>query len=934
MSPVFLYVGEEKAIAFIDQCRTELNKFELNLNLTLMCGIYVIQDKQEELNMMLDRAGLAAKRAKGNYTKNCAFYEEKMSRAIEEEQEITNKMALALTQGEFEIYFQPKYNLSTDRPEGAEALVRWVDPSNGKTLPEVFIPIFERNGFVSYLDYYVWEHVCVLLRKWIDKGLHPLPISANVSRVNIYAPNLVERICEFTKKYGVPNHLLQLELTESVYTDNPKIIMDTVRHLHKKGFLVLMDDFGSGYSSLNVLKNMEVDILKLDMKFLSDAEIPGCGEKIISSVVRMAKWLGIPVIAEGLEKQEQVELLRGIGCKYVQGYYFARPMPVAEYENLIRQGEISGQPKKRSFDVNEFRAFNPRMEALFFNAAQATAIYKFSERGLEILRVNRAFQDMFGYEGLAESSKGPMRSVPREFQGQILCIFRQVVSTQEPSECEYLRKTAAGGRIWIGLKLKYVGRAGEEHILFGTLIDISTQKELDLELQKYRMIVRSNGGDFGKMLIVDDQKENRDVLRMFFQERFAILEAESGQEALDLLEENGNRVDIILLDLAMPVLDGTEFLRRKRFTPELSDIPVVVIAADETAEQQVNMLALGANDYIIKPFEEQVVVRRVNHVLESNRRFREILREYDTMAKRARTDPLTGICNRATTEQLIRHIVVTQQGKLHALLIIDIDNFKNVNDTCGHVCGDEALSYLARKLTSFFRKEDIVGRFGGDEFCVFMIGVSSAESVLEKCTALCRTLASERADGLPVPITVSVGAALFGQEANSFERLYQNADQALYNAKRKGKNRVSIYGQQTIETEINPWVNCNFLVDELGAGLLVIDNVSFEILYANDAAKQILRQDICQGRKCYEVLENLKMPCPQCSRKGEDCCVVRSDGGREAQRFLRKSRLTEVNGLKIRLLMLVDLPAEPADLFSDLPKGKTSVTQPKERRVQ
>lgn len=901
------YVGERETIAFIDRCRTELRKFKLNFNLMPTCGIYVIRDNREELSMMLDKAGLAAKRVKGNYIKNYAFYEEEMSCAIEEEQAITSKMASALNHGEFQIYFQPKYNINTNRPEGAEALVRWMDPLKGKILPGVFIPIFERNGFVSHLDYYVCERVCALLHKWIEDGLQPFPVSVNISRVNIYTSNLVERLCSLTKKYGVPNRLLQLELTESAYTDNPKVIIDTIKRLHEQGFLIIMDDFGSGYSSLDVLKNMDVDILKLDMKFLSDTKIPGRGENIAYSLIRMAKWLDITVIAQGVEKQEQVDFLRGIGCERVQGYYFARPMPAEEYENLVKEADPFWKPKEIGFDANKFWAFNPQMETLLFNALQPVAVYEFSESGLEIIQVNRAFHDLFDYKSLAENGKNPLELICGEFRDYVLCIFRQVANTQEAAECEYLQKTVTDRQMWIGLKLKYITQVGEKYIIFGSLSDISAQKELDLELQKYGMIVRSNYSDFQKMMIVDDLEVNRGILQMIFQERFTILEAGNGQEALDVLKENGNYVDIILLDLIMPVMDGTEFLKLKRASPELSDIPVIIITAGEPAERQVNMLALGANDYITKPFVEEIVIQRVNNVLESNRRFREILREYDTVAKQARTDPLTGISNRTITEQLIGHILFNQKEKIHALLMLDIDNFKSINDTYGHAGGDEALSYLARKLTSFFRKEDVIGRFGGDEFCVFMTGVPSMELVLEKCTALCRILASERADGLPMPITVSVGAAISDKEANTFDELYQNADQALYDAKRHGKNRVAIYGQQAIIAGIDPWVNHDFLVDALEAGILVIDNLSFEVLYINETAKQMLKQTACRGRKCYEVLENLEAPCSHCGCKNENCCVNSSIVVQDAQKFLRRIRLLELNGRQIRLLMLVDL---------------------------
>lgn len=203
--------------------------------------------------------------------------------------------------------------------------------------PGEFIPIFERNGFITKLDYYVWEKTCKLLAGWIAEGKKPSPVSVNISRVSLYNPRLVEAICGLTDRYHIPRELLELELTESAYTTNPKAIKETMERLQKEGFSILMDDFGSGYSSLNVLKDIAVDVLKIDMKFLSDTDQEGRSQNILASVVRMAKWLNLPVIAEGVERREQVDFLHSVGCEYVQGFYFARPMPVSDYEKLVSE---------------------------------------------------------------------------------------------------------------------------------------------------------------------------------------------------------------------------------------------------------------------------------------------------------------------------------------------------------------------------------------------------------------------------------------------------------------------------------------------------------------------------------------------------------------------------------------------------------------------
>ena len=188
------------------------------------------------------------------------------------------------------------------------------------------------------LDYYVWEHSCQLLRRWIDEGRQVYPISVNISRVSLYNPNLVEDICELVKRYNIPTELFQLELTETAYASNPTQIWADMSKLQQKGFTILMDDFGSGYSSLNVLKDINVDVLKLDMKFLTNAADPVRSHVILKAVVHMAKDLDIPCIAEGVEQVSQADFLKKIGCEYVQGYLYAKPMPVKDYEALVDAG--------------------------------------------------------------------------------------------------------------------------------------------------------------------------------------------------------------------------------------------------------------------------------------------------------------------------------------------------------------------------------------------------------------------------------------------------------------------------------------------------------------------------------------------------------------------------------------------------------------------
>lgn len=316
----------------VELIRNYLYEYNTDYDIVPSMGIYLIQDRSLSVESMYNRAALAAKQCKGSYVKCFAYYNESLSVALAREQEIINEMNTALENHQFIIYLQPKIDIQNGKPCGAEALTRWNHPKRGIMAPNDFIGIFEQNGFITKLDFYIWEQVCILLRKWLDNGYQPYPISVNISRVDLYNPKLVDMILELIRKYQIVPELLNLELTESAYTDNPIMLSETIERLQKHGFTIMMDDFGSGYSSLNILKDMDVDILKIDMRFLSKTKIAGRGENIIASVIRMSKWLNIPVIAEGVETMEQVAFLRSVGCDYVQGYYYEKPIPVEYYE--------------------------------------------------------------------------------------------------------------------------------------------------------------------------------------------------------------------------------------------------------------------------------------------------------------------------------------------------------------------------------------------------------------------------------------------------------------------------------------------------------------------------------------------------------------------------------------------------------------------------
>ena len=295
-------------------------------------GRYVVQDLTLSPSAMFDRAMLAAKTVKGRFDAQIAWYTESMRDRLIMEQEIVTEMVGALQGGQFEAWYQPQYNHSTGALIGSEALARWRHPQKGLIPPGKFIPVFEQNGFVYELDKYIWEDVCRHLRRWMDEGRNPLPVSVNISRYDIFREDLVAVITGLVEKYALPVSLLRLEVTESAFSKSTAQIIAVVKELIHFGFTVEIDDFGSGYSSLNTLKDVPAQVLKLDMKFLESSENKQRGCNIVESIVRMAKWLDMAVIAEGVETTEQADFLRSIGCDYIQGYLYAKPMPATDYE--------------------------------------------------------------------------------------------------------------------------------------------------------------------------------------------------------------------------------------------------------------------------------------------------------------------------------------------------------------------------------------------------------------------------------------------------------------------------------------------------------------------------------------------------------------------------------------------------------------------------
>ncbi len=327
-------------LAYTDTTQLEARIYELEnvMNKVLSgqkayfdVGVCLVKPGEKDVEQLHNNAMIACETL-GEETENkIAFFDVEMNNLKLWERRVEDDMERALVNREFQVYLQPKISTEGESLGGAEALVRWIHPTEGFISPNRFIPIFEKNGFILKLDDYMLEEIAKIQAGWLTEGRKLVPISVNVSRAHFTREDLADHICAIVDKYQVPHNVIELELTESAFFDDRKVLINTVQKLRAAGFQVSMDDFGAGYSSLNSLKELQIDVLKIDANFFRGADEEERGMLIVSEVIGLAKKLKMKIVAEGIENKEQVDFLTEQECDLIQGYFYSKPMPVAEF---------------------------------------------------------------------------------------------------------------------------------------------------------------------------------------------------------------------------------------------------------------------------------------------------------------------------------------------------------------------------------------------------------------------------------------------------------------------------------------------------------------------------------------------------------------------------------------------------------------------------
>ena len=530
-----------------------------NNRVRLRMGVYAKVDKSLDVERRFDRAKMAADTVQGSFTRTIGIYDSVMHEQELYAEQLIEDFPEAIRNGQFEVYYQPKFDVRTEIPvlASAEALVRWNHPKMGMISPGVFIPLFEENGLIQTLDHYVWNTAAAQIRKWEGKFEFTVPVSVNVSRIDMYDPNLIDTLQEVLDQNQLDASEILLEITESAYTQDTGQIIETVSRLQEMGFRIEMDDFGTGYSSLNMISTLPIDALKLDMQFIRNAFQNRKDTRMLEVIIDIADYLAVPVIAEGVETEEQMKALRAMGCDFVQGYYFSKPVPAEEYEQFVAERKkllgvqpliSEGTDRQNPAEWREgafprgTHALSGGYKQIFYIDVQTNHYIQFSPDGTkEDLQIEESGTDFF-----EEIRKYVEQFVYEEDQSRVLLTLQketflsQILETQ-PFSITW-RSKKPQGLVYYNLKAVRSATHDDHHIVAGISdVDLqirqtgnvrAPQNEMD-----FRSLAQALTGETERIFYVDTVSD--EYLEYIATEKNTALTSErTGQAFFDVMRKN------------------------------------------------------------------------------------------------------------------------------------------------------------------------------------------------------------------------------------------------------------------------------------------------------------------------------------------------------------------------------------------------------------
>ena len=795
-----------------------------NRPIRLRMGVYSGVDKSLNIERRFDRAKMAADTVRGSYTRSIGVYDDALLKSELYAQRLMDEFPHAIEQRQFEVYYQPKFDIQAEKPKlsAAEALIRWKHPELGMINPGVFIPLFEDNGLIQRLDHYVWEEAARQIREWKDTLGWSVPVSVNVSRVDMYDTGIVDTLQTILQTYELQPADLHLEVTESAYAEDSNQIIQMVMRLRALGFCIEMDDFGTGYSSLNMLATLPIDVLKLDMYFVRTAfaQEGDNDTHMLKVVIDIAFHLSVPVIAEGVETEEQLNALKDLGCDTVQGYYFSAPVPASEFEAFLQDDKAAEEALAKN-PAKEFGA-NARLKQAGEDGQRAAWWEHLPTVWLSKART--CFMILALVVAVALIACETM--LARGYARNVEASDRNIDARQAASDLEMASD-------WLTENVRSFVVTGDISYMDNYFEELEVTKRRDAAVQTLEEL-REDDGETDDALnsLHTALAYSNELVSYEYQAMNLVLATGDYDEAhiprqlseLPLSEEDEELSDEEKLQKAEELVFGPEYAQYKvqikastnectqsllkrsgRLHTEAEDnvrmlirmqvvltvlllavVVAIVVCLYGTVEKPLErMVDYMRKKQVVPPAgakELRFVAETYNAVFEDNRRKFERL-NYGSMH-----DALTGLFNRKAYDIMRRDMDMSDT----ALLLVDVDKFKGINDTYGHDVGDLVLKRVAEVLGYTFRSTDLVFRLGGDEFVIIMSNINSSarEQVRLKIEQANHMLQTPTAD-LPAT-SLSVGVA-FADRQNPEGDIFKDADTALYRMKQSGRCGCIIY---------------------------------------------------------------------------------------------------------------------------------------------
>ena len=771
----------------------------------LRMGVYSKVDKDLDVVRRFDRAKTAADSVQGSFARRIGVYDNKLHESELFSEQLIEDFDAAIREEQFQVYFQPKFDVRFPTPTlaSSEALVRWFHPRLGMISPGVFIPLFEDNGLIQRLDNYVWRQAAAKMHEWHERLGFSAPISVNVSRIDMYDPRLVETLQEIVTSNDLGPHELLLEITESAYTQDSEQIIETVNKLRALGFRIEMDDFGTGYSSLNMISKLPIDALKLDMQFIRHAFSGRQDTRMLEVIIDIADYLSVPVIAEGVETEQQMLALKEMGCDYVQGYYFSPPVSAEEFEEflierrdlgfqeLIVENPLNGLDAVDSALSQVTQVFSGDMESVFYVDVVTNRYQEFRLGGNGKLHLRSSGADFFGNREqlLLE------QVYPEDYQkmSDALDKSKLLVSlAQHPVLSINFRLLIDDMPHYYRMRVG-VAQIGGSHLVLG-MSNVDSQiseAEVNLEAQRrnaltYAGIVQALAIDYFSIFYVNTQ--NGEFVEYSSKDAYKHLGMpQSGDDFFETSRKNISHVvhpddlDMFLSTFTREnVMDSLE--RNRTFTltfrllinKETTYIHLKATRMENSADEH---MVVGISDV-----SEQMIRER----------------EHAYALRMANQDALTGVKSKlayTNEERKINQAIEEGTQEPFGIVVCDINNLKYVNDTLGHAAGDQFIRDACMIVCNIFNHCPVF-RIGGDEF----VAILRKGAYKERKELMERLETSNRLNAYDSKnICIAGGLAIWDPDNDtSMASVFNRADQAMYIDKKRLKE-LSASGVTTRE---------------------------------------------------------------------------------------------------------------------------------------